>query len=432
MDRTDERQQPPTPAPQSTPAAGGSGSGSGQTPPSAAGEHDAFCGLVDAHRPELLRYARRQLGDRVELAEDVLQEAFLNAYRHLAAGTRPQNTRAWLFAIVHNAAINAARAPQPPVSLETNHSVAGGPTPLEAIEQREWLDWLMGAIGALPARQRDALVGHALEGLSYRELASREQTTVSAIKTLIHRASRGLAEGSPLHALAAPFLLISRRLARFTAHRALAGKLSASGITGMLVAALGTATLTSGLLLAGQAGHSVAIAASHQHATSAHAGAHHRPGGGGTRAPQTRRSPAARLHHEARLAAAECENGRRLDRRLRVAALQYAASHLTTMQMEYTDCKQILRMRAMRIAIAHGYRHAPASRRGKHRGHGKHNRHAARANADARTEHASRIAGGARCKPISGEESSPTPGMATHGGRHQGLSTGRTRVCAVQ
>jgi RNA polymerase sigma factor (sigma-70 family) len=350
-------------------------------PPSAAGEHDAFRALVDAHRPELLNYARRQLGGRAELAEDVLQDAFLNAYRHLAAGTRPRNTRAWLYAIVHNAAINVARAPQPPVTLEANHSIAGGPTPSEAIEQREWLDWLMGAIGALPARQRDALVGHAIEGRSYRELASREQTTVSAIKTLIHRARRGLAEGAPLHALAAPFLFMSRRLAGFTVHRALAGKLSANGITGMLLTALGTATLTSGLLLAGQTGHSVAIAASRRQAVSAHESAHHRTGGGGTRAPNAGGSPTARLHHEARVATTQCENGRRLNRRLRVAALQYAASHLTTMQMEYTDCKQILRMRASRIAGARGHRHAPASHQGKHRGHREHDRHAPRVNA---------------------------------------------------
>ncbi len=371
MGRADERHQPPTPTPQSAPVPDGSGSGAGQTPPPAAGERDAFRGLVDAHGPELLRYARRQLGGRAELAEDVLQDAFLSAYRHLAAGARPQNTRAWLFTIVHNAAINAARAAQPPASLEVDHSVAGGPTPPEAIEQREWLDWLMGAIEALPARQRDALVGHALEGLSYRELANREQTTVSAIKTLIHRARRGLTEGSPLHALSAPFLFISRRLAGFTDHRALAGKLSANGITGMLAATLGTATLTTGLLLAGQAGHSVAIAASRQPAASAHTHARHRPGGGETRAPQTRSSPTAVLHHEARLATAECEDGHRLDRQLRVAALRYAASHLTTMQSEYTDCGQILRMRAMRIVIARGHRHAPASHRGKHRAQGK-------------------------------------------------------------
>ncbi len=379
MNPTDEHQQPPTPASQSTPAAGGSRSDSKQTPPSAAGERDAFRALVDAHSPELLRYARRQLGGRAELAEDVLQDAFLNAYRHLAAGTRPQNTRAWLFAIVHNAAINMARAPQAPMSLDANHSVVGGPTPPEAIEQGEWLDWLMGAIGALPVRQRDALVGHALEGRSYRELASREQTTVAAIKTLIHRARRGLAEGSPLHALAAPALFISRRLAGFTAHRALAGKLSANGITGMLLAALGTATLTSGVLLTGQAGHSIASAASRQQAASAHTSAHHQPGGGGTRAPQTRRSRAGRLHHEARVATAECETGRPLNRRLRVAALQYAASHLTTMQLEYTDCEQILQIRTRRIAGERGHQHAPAGHRGKHRAHDQHNRHAERA-----------------------------------------------------
>ncbi len=367
MDRPNEHQHPPTPALSSTPVAGGSGSGRRQTPPSAAGEHDAFCGLVDAHRPELLRYARRRLGGRAELAEDVLQDAFLNAYRHLAAGTRPQNTRAWLFAIVHNAAIDAACTAQPPVSLEVDHSIAGGPTPAEAIEQRERLEWLMGAIGALPARQRDALVGHALEGRSYRELATREQTTVSAIKTLIHRARRGLTEGSPLHALAVPFMLVSRRLAWFTPHRALAGKLSANGITGMLLAALGTATLATGLLFAGQAGHSVAIAASRRQAVSAHASGHHRPGGGGTHAPRTGRSPVARLHHEARLATTECENGRHLDRRLRVTALQYAASHLSTSQMEYTDCEQLLRIRARRIASARGHRHAPASHQGKRR-----------------------------------------------------------------
>jgi RNA polymerase sigma factor (sigma-70 family) len=352
----------------------------GQTSSSATGKHDSFRALVDAHRPELLRYARRQLGGHAELAEDVLQDAFLNAYRHLSAGVRPQNTRAWLFAIVHNAAINAARAPRPPVSLEAYHSVAGGPTLQEEIEQREWLNWLMGAIGALPARQRDALVGHAIEGRSYRELAGREQTTVSAIKTLIHRARRGLVEGSPLHALGVPFLLISRRLAGFTARRALAGKLSANGIAGMLAVAVGTATLTSGLILTGQAGHSVAIAASRPQTASVHAGAHHRSGGSGTRTPQTRHSPVARLHHEARLATTECEYGDRLDRRLRAVALQYAASHLTTAQMEYTECEQILRMRAMRITFTRDHRHAPASRDGKYQGHGKHDTHAARAN----------------------------------------------------
>lgn len=283
----------------------------------------------------------------------------MNAYRHLAAGaTTPQNTRAWLFAIVHNAAINAVRAPQTPVALEEPHAAASGPTTAEMIEQREWMNWLMGAIGALPARQRDALVGHALEGRSYRELASREQTTVAAIKTLIHRARRGLLEGSPLHALAAPFVFVSRRLTGFAVRRALAGKLSANSVVGMVAAVIGTATLTSGLLLAVHADHSATALAAAQRSVRAHASSHRRSGGGGTGTPQI--NSTARLHHEARCAAAECERGRRLDRRLRGAALWYAASHLTATQMQYTECGHILRVHALQISTARGRRDAYA------------------------------------------------------------------------
>jgi RNA polymerase sigma factor (sigma-70 family) len=190
----------------------------------------AFDELVEAHHAELLRYARRLLGAHCELAEDALQEALLKAFRHLSSSDSwPQNPRAWLFAVVHNTIVDSLRTPNPAVSLGEHQLAATGPTPAELAEQREWLDWLMGAIGALPVRQRDALVGHALEGRSYRELANREQTTVSAIKTLIHRARRGLADTrSPFGLLGAPFMLVSRGIAR----RALAGKLSANGMAG--------------------------------------------------------------------------------------------------------------------------------------------------------------------------------------------------------
>jgi RNA polymerase sigma factor (sigma-70 family) len=309
---------------------------------------------VEAHRGELLRYARRQLGARAELAEDVLQDAFLNAYRQLAAGTRPENARAWLYAIVHNTTINATRTPGRAVALEARHSAAGGPTPAEALEQREWLDWLMGAIGTLPARQRAALVGHALEGRSYRELASRERTSISAIKTLIHRARRGLSEGSPRHVLTAPLLLLARRLSAGTARRALAGKLSANGVAGTLATVLGTATLTSGLLLAVQAGPVRAGLASHREPASIH-GAPDRPHRGGSHGSV---APAVRLHHEAKLATVECEKDHRLGRHLRGAALQYAAGHLTTSLLEYTECQRVLQTRAMQIFAAHWRPHS--------------------------------------------------------------------------
>ncbi len=325
---------------------------------------DAFRALVDAHRAELLRYARRCLGSRSEIAEDVLQESFLKAYRRLAAGDEPQNTRAWLFAIVRNTAIDAARQAPGALPLDSHHGAATGPTPLEAIEQSEWIEWLMGAIGTLPVRQREALVGHALEGRSYRELATSSKTTVSAIKTLIHRARRGLADGSALHALGAPFLFLSRRLAGFSANRAIAGKLSANGLAGVLAAAVGTATITSGLLFAVHGGPSAAIAAPGRHLSKAHVVSYRRPHTGGVRAPAPAASPVVRLHREARRATSECDRGKHLDRKLRSAALRYAASHLNTSLMEYTECGRILRDRATQITWGHRHPHgAPAQKR---------------------------------------------------------------------
>ena len=52
-----------------------------------------------------------------------------------------------------------------------------------------------GAVHGLPARQRDALVGHAFEGRSYREIAARQQTTIAAVKSLLTRARRTLSTG---------------------------------------------------------------------------------------------------------------------------------------------------------------------------------------------------------------------------------------------
>ena len=52
----------------------------------------------------------------------------------------------------------------------------------ELVEQGEWIDWLMAAVGQLPARQRDALVGHAFEGRSYREIAARDSARVVVIE----------------------------------------------------------------------------------------------------------------------------------------------------------------------------------------------------------------------------------------------------------
>ena len=84
----------------------------------AAGEQEAFGLLFAPYRAMLLQFAAGRLGGEAQLAEDIVQEAALNAFRALAAGARPENLRAWLFTIVRNCASNARRAGRPSIPIE--------------------------------------------------------------------------------------------------------------------------------------------------------------------------------------------------------------------------------------------------------------------------------------------------------------------------
>ena len=204
----------------------------------AAGEQEAFGLLLAPYRAMLLQFAAGCLGGDAHLAEDIVQEASLNAYRALVAGARPENLRAWFFTIVRNCASNARRAGRTSVPIEEHHEADDSQDPALALARRERVALLMGALGELPDRQRQALLGHALEGHSYREIAIRQDSTVSAVKTLIHRARRSL--GAAPHLALLPFPAGARRLAGLFTRGPFAGKAGgAKGVLGMAAQALG-------------------------------------------------------------------------------------------------------------------------------------------------------------------------------------------------
>jgi RNA polymerase sigma factor (sigma-70 family) len=326
----------------------------------------AFEQLVKLHRPELTRYAFRQLGEHASLAEDVVQEALLNAHRAIATGTRPEHPRAWLFTIVRNAAVNAARAVRPAGEIEEHHHGTPDQTVSAAVEQSEWIDWLMGAIGDLPARQREALVGHAFEGRSYRELADRQRTTVSAVKSLIGRARRALAVDSSLPAAGAgaPLAAGARAFRALLARSPLAGKAGgAKGLVGALAQVVLAATVTTGVLMAVHGGGPSAVLASTGPARSAGASRqqYHAPASLSPHHAISKRARERRLHREAHHAVSECLHDT-TRRHYRAAALQYAARHLPTSVREYTECERELRSAALRAAKRQ-YPHSAGSRR---------------------------------------------------------------------
>jgi RNA polymerase sigma-70 factor (ECF subfamily) len=311
-------------------------------------QEDLFEELVRLHRDELTRFAVRQLGEHANQAEDVVQEALLNAHRAIGAGARPEYPRAWLFTIVHNAAVNATRGARLTDEIEEHLHGSLDQTVPELVEQGEWIDWLMAAVGQLPARQRDALVGHAFEGRSYREIAARQATTVSAVKSLIGRARRALSGDLSLPAagFGTPFFGGARVFKALLARSPLAGKAGGTkGLVGVLAQAALAASVTTGVLMAVHGGSLGTGLAATGPTPPHHTGQHptHPP----SSPSEGKRARELRVHREGRRAVSACLHGHAVGGRYSEAALHFATRHLTTDMIEYTDCERQLDVAAL-------------------------------------------------------------------------------------
>lgn len=211
------------------------------------GDGAAFAAWASQHDGALLRTATVLLGSRHE-AEDVVQEALLNAYRALIGGKRPENPRSWLFAILRNCCIDQQRAARFTDVLPEN---AISPSDTAAtVEVQEDVEQVLRAIGDLPAAQRAVVVDRELNGDSYAELARRHDTTVSAIKSTLFRARRSLAASRPVQSIFGPLTVLTQRAPAVSsaADEGSAGKVTL-GALAVLAKVVAATAVTSGVLL---------------------------------------------------------------------------------------------------------------------------------------------------------------------------------------
>ena len=156
----------------------------------AAGHDRAFEAIVDRYRRPLLRYLRRMLSE--QLAEDVVQATFLNAWSSLRRGAEIRDLRPWLYRIAHNAAINALKKVGEALE-EVPESVGGfAPEPATELERRDEVRRALDGISQLPARQRAALLAIAVDGRAHAEVAEELGLTDGAVRQLVHRARHTL------------------------------------------------------------------------------------------------------------------------------------------------------------------------------------------------------------------------------------------------
>jgi len=159
-----------------------------------AGDDAAFTEIHRRFRSALTSFARRMLQASGHDADDVVQDAFIRAYRGLRVTDRPMALRPWLYMIVRNRALDELRAPQRADAYDDELRMRAVPEadPAQCVVERDEMRQIVAEIARLPERQRIALVMREFDGATHAETARALDTTVPATKSLIVRARSNL------------------------------------------------------------------------------------------------------------------------------------------------------------------------------------------------------------------------------------------------
>jgi RNA polymerase sigma-70 factor (ECF subfamily) len=169
------------------------------------GDTDALRELIERHQRAVVNTIHRAIGDAWE-AEDLAQRVFVQVHRSAKRYKPTAKFTTWLFTITRNTILNEhrRRSRHPSESLDAlqeprDAEGAGWQAPDTSVRDpaqqavdRELREKIAEAIRELPEAQRTAVILCRYEGLSYEEIGQVLGCSVSATKSLLHRARLSL------------------------------------------------------------------------------------------------------------------------------------------------------------------------------------------------------------------------------------------------
>jgi RNA polymerase sigma-70 factor (ECF subfamily) len=148
------------------------------------GEREMFTALVQRYERPLYGYLCRLTGSAEE-ADDVFQETFLQVWRKADSFRGASTFRTWLYAVAINVSRSRARRRRGrpdagPFPAEQANGAAG---PDGQAQAREVGRLIAGAVGRLPAEQREVFVLRAYEEMTYPEIADSVGRPLGTVKS---------------------------------------------------------------------------------------------------------------------------------------------------------------------------------------------------------------------------------------------------------
>jgi RNA polymerase sigma-70 factor, ECF subfamily len=155
-----------------------------------------FTELYRTHLRDIYSYAYYRIGNHHD-AEDLTEQTFVQAYRHLERAQRESNgrpLRPWLIRIAHNLAANyyRDRSRRPLTRLEDAAVITALHDTEQLVEGREEVKEVLAGVSRLPDDRREALIMRFALDMDNREIARALGRSEGATKVLIHRAIKQL------------------------------------------------------------------------------------------------------------------------------------------------------------------------------------------------------------------------------------------------
>lgn len=171
------------------------------------GDAMAFRALYERHARAMVAFCHRFVKDPAR-AEELAQDVFVKLHRSAAGYSPRARFKTFLYRVATNHCLNelrrgeyaareaspGARPDEPDAAPDLDALPSGDASPFQALEAGRLAEAVTALLARLPEKQRAAFVLCRFEGMSYEEIAETLETSVSAVKSLVHRATVAAAE----------------------------------------------------------------------------------------------------------------------------------------------------------------------------------------------------------------------------------------------
>ena len=155
----------------------------------ASGSRTAFEELVRRYSPRLFHFLRPRISTNQDI-EDLVQETFLKAFRHIDRYNPEYKFSTWLYTVAIRLAISHYRANKPKDLSSIPNHISIDPEEIVTRKDQSQKMWVLAK--SLHSKQYEALWLRYMEDMAIKEIASVMNKTPVQVRVLLHRARLNL------------------------------------------------------------------------------------------------------------------------------------------------------------------------------------------------------------------------------------------------